>query len=118
MKHRARLLFLWLLLAGCALRPGMQVEPGLVDGWYVCTRVIDGDTFEVRNVGSVRFAQGDAPELDEPGGDAARRELASKIEGQVIFLQFKRKSDGQPVRGYYGRPLILYVSRNAPPAPR
>jgi len=83
-----------------------RVEPGLVDGPYRVSRVIDGDTIELANVGRLRFADLDAPELDEPGGPEARDRLAEEIEGQIVEVEFvRRKADGMPVRDRWGRLL-------------
>ncbi|HUW32115.1 MAG TPA: hypothetical protein VM223_10920, partial [Planctomycetota bacterium] len=63
-------------------------QPGIVDGWYLCYRVIDGDTIIISNVGRLRLVGIDAPELDTPAGIAARDELAARIEGQPVHVRF------------------------------
>jgi len=89
-----------------AVSCGPRIQPGLVDGYYRVSRVIDGDTIILTNVGPLRFADLDAPELEEPGGPEAKAVLAARIEGKAVFVTFRRrKSDGMPVRGYYGRLL-------------
>ena len=66
-------------------------QPGIVDGWYLCHRVVDADTIILSNVGRVRLAGVDAPELDTPAGIAARDELAARIEGQPVHVRFCRR---------------------------
>ena len=41
--------------------------------------IIDGDTFELRGGERVRIAGLNAPELDQRGGEAAKRQLQSKM---------------------------------------
>jgi len=79
---------------------------GLVDGYYHVLRVVDGDTVVLANVGRCRLADVDAAELDEPGGSEARDALARRINGRPVYVRFVRDKMGQPVHGYYGRPLI------------
>ena len=66
---------------------------------YAVLRVIDGDTFTVMYDGeetSVRLADFDAPEPNEPGGPAAPAALKKLIGGKIVRLDFpgKRKRDG------------------------
>jgi endonuclease YncB( thermonuclease family) len=61
---------------------------------FTVTAVVDGDTFDVTpgwtwngNSGSrVRPTGYDAPELDQPGGQAARRKLDALIRGKRVEL--------------------------------
>ena len=60
-------------------------------------RVIDGDTFELRSGERVRIAGLNAPELDERGGQQAKRRLQSKIpRGTGVGLS-------KPLAKSYGR---------------
>lgn len=61
------------------------------------TEVIDGDTFRTasRPKRSVRLADVKAPELNEPGGAAAKRKLESLIKGKEVIVA--------PVGSSYGR---------------
>jgi len=60
-------------------------------------RVIDGDTFELRSGERVRIAGLNAPELDERGGQQAKRRLQSKMpRGTEIGLS-------RPLAKSYGR---------------
>jgi len=93
-----------LAAAGCLGQP--RLEPGLTDGWYQVQRVVDGDTLILTNVGRVRLADFDAPELDEPGGIEAREGLVTALEDGRAYVRWRRrKSDGMPVRDVYGRLL-------------
>jgi endonuclease YncB( thermonuclease family) len=67
-------------------------------------QIIDGDTILLANVGSVRLLGVDAPEPDETGGPEARGKLIATIGDQPVCVRWKRrKRDGMPVRGSYGR---------------
>lgn len=60
-------------------------------------RVIDGDTFELRSGERVRIAGLNAAELDERGGQQAKRRLQSKIpRGTKVGLS-------KPLAKSYGR---------------
>lgn len=60
-------------------------------------RVIDGDTFELRSGERVRIAGLNAPELDERGGQTAKRRLQTKIpRGTEVGLS-------KPLTRSYGR---------------
>lgn len=102
-----KLIIITILIAGC----GPRVQPGLVDGWYRCIRVVDGDTVVVENVGTIRFADVNAPELDEPGGIEARQAIQHWSDQPVYVTFRRRKSDQTPVIGYYRR-FIATVRRH------
>lgn len=75
-----------LLLAGLALAAIGQDNPVLVG---TVTKVTDGDTINVRLSSgpiTVRFDSIDAPEMDQPGGEAARAALAGLLSGGEIAL--------------------------------
>ena len=98
-----------ILLAACC-RVAAPVPLGLADGPYRVHRVIDGDTVILHNVGPLRFAGIDAPELGTAAGEAARAELAARIEGRVVQVEFVRRKTGSGqgaagtvVRDCYGR---------------
>lgn len=60
-------------------------------------RVIDGDTFELRGGERVRIAGLNAPELDERGGQQAKRRLQRKVSrGTEVGLS-------KPLAKSYGR---------------
>lgn len=64
-------------------------------------KVIDGDTFEVKTkVGEtirIRIANFNAPELNQRGGKAAKKDLKNLIEGKTVTLVPKGKSYGRVV---------------------
>jgi len=80
---------LFVLLPAC-------MQHGLRDGTYRVYRVIDGDTVIIHDVGRVRLAEVDAPELDTPEGQAARDELAARIEGRPVRVEFVRRKKASP----------------------
>ena len=97
---------LLMMSAGCSEEEGETCGNSCGPCSGEVARVIDGDTIELANVGRLRFADLDAPELDEPGGPEARDRLAEEIEGQIVEVEFvRRKADGMPVRDRWGRLL-------------
>ena len=52
--------------------------------------VIDGDTIIVRGI-RVRFAAIDAPELDQPGGEAAKWHMVALTRGRNVTCEFTGK---------------------------
>ena len=52
--------------------------------------VIDGDTFRTA-ANRIRLANVDAPELNEPGGQAAKRELERLIGGKEVIYEEKAR---------------------------
>jgi endonuclease YncB( thermonuclease family) len=86
---------------------------------FTVISIIDGDTFEVSpswkwngQTGSrVRPTGYNAPELDEPGGQAAKEKLSRLILGEQVDLRTAYKVDrGRLVCGVYykGRYLADY----------
>lgn len=63
-------------------------------------RIIDGDTFELRSGERVRIANLSAPELDERGGQQAKRRLQNKMPRgtEVGISKPLAKSYGRVVR--------------------
>ena len=77
---------------------------------YVCTSVVDGDTIVVRRVGDrrdlrVRLYGVDAPELDQPGGVAAREWLIRAAFDQELRLDLRD-------RDRYGRFVAVVHPRH------
>ncbi|MEM2892832.1 MAG: thermonuclease family protein [Candidatus Bathyarchaeia archaeon] len=68
--------------------------------------VIDGDTFDTFPVGRVRLADVNAPELGEPGGDAAKEALKGLILNSRVYLDV----DDVGVMDRYNR-LVCVVYR-------
>jgi endonuclease YncB( thermonuclease family) len=82
---------------------GERLGPCLV------TRVIDGDTVDVRCgdfADRVRLLRIDTPERGQPGYYEARDTLAEMVQGREVYLEFETL--GQPEPGTYGR-LLAYL---------
>lgn len=86
-------------------------DQGVLAKTYEVIRVIDGDTFDVKDCNGVqvrvRLREGDAPEKGEDGYEAATRALAEQIEGKRVYLT-------PYARDKYGRCVAL-VSANGEP---
>jgi endonuclease YncB( thermonuclease family) len=83
----SRSLAVGLLLAGLAFVAISQDNPVLVG---TVTNITDGDTIKVLLSSgpiAVRFGSIDAPELDQPGGEAARAALTGRLNGQEVALE-------------------------------
>jgi len=84
--------------AGCLERgpqEGAQSQTGGSKGWAqapttevtgVVTKVVDGDTFDVEGFGRVRLADVDSPEMDTPGGKAAKFFAETMLLGETVQL--------------------------------
>jgi endonuclease YncB( thermonuclease family) len=96
-------------------RPDAQVLQAVCNGYVPkpgddgvlygrVTKVIDGDTFDVRIQGAklgFRMSDIDAPELDQPYGTEARRTLAAAIDNKDVVMLFVEPE-------IYGR-LVVHV---------
>ena len=71
-------------------------------------QVIDGDTLEIKSGERIRIANLDAPELNEPGGQAAKRRL------QRLLPRNTSIGISEPVAKSYGRP-VRKVTKNGVP---
>src|SRR5688572_13315927 len=72
----------------CVQRAPIAGDEGVLFGRV--TRVVDGDTFKVKIQGvsmDFRLSDIDAPELDQPFGDDARRILDAAIDGETVFMR-------------------------------
>jgi len=74
----------------------------------ICTRVIDGDTFDIyTNDARIRLADIDTPEYDEYGYLSAKNTLSSWILGKKVYLDV----DSKHVTDTYGRYVcVVYVA--------
>ncbi len=52
----------------------------------IVTAVIDGDTIEVEDVGRIRFADINTPEIDTKEGKAAKEYVKGLCEGKEVYL--------------------------------
>jgi micrococcal nuclease len=88
-----------LLAGGGCLERGppedVQSQTGSSKGWAqapttevigVVTNVVDGDTFDVEGFGRVRLADVDSPEMDTPGGKAAKFFAETMLLGETVHL--------------------------------
>jgi micrococcal nuclease len=53
----------------------------------ICTAIIDGDTFKLKNGETVRLIGIDAPELSQPGGEESRQYLTQLILNKGVTLK-------------------------------
>ncbi len=94
----------------------LSVTSGSVaTGWEIDTgafvsRVIDGDTLHATQLGVVRLADIDTPEVGEPGAREATNYLTSLVQGHQVYLDV----DDLERTDRYGRIVaIVYVRHNA-----
>ncbi|MCK5245429.1 thermonuclease family protein [Candidatus Bipolaricaulota bacterium] len=70
-----------------------------------CTRIVDGDTIELRGGETVRLLGIDTPELGEPYAEDAKWYLSELVAHKTLFLEFD-----QQLRDIYNRLLAhIYV---------
>ena len=78
-----------------------------IDNISICTRVIDGDTFDIYTGARIRLADIDTPEYDEYGYESAADALSSWILGEKVYLDV----DSKYVTDNYGRYVcVVYVA--------
>lgn len=78
-------LFLLLLLTPLSL-----AKPDEASG--VVTHVVDGDTFDVQDVGRVRLADVDCPESNRPGGKEATTYTIKWLQSNMVYLDIDNRS--------------------------
>ena len=72
----------------------------------VVTNVVDGDTLDVEGFGRVRLADVDSPEMDTPGGKAAKFFAETMLLGREVHLDV----DDLGGKDRYGRWVcVVYV---------
>ena len=78
-------------------------------------KVIDGDTFVIKNNTRIRISNLDAPELKKSGGESAKRKLQKILPRgtQVGMSAEKAKSYGRSVRQVTvkGKPIIKLLKK-------
>ena len=86
-------------LADVTVSSSSKVFPAVV------TKVIDGDTFDVKTADGrafqVRLVGADSPELDQPYGHEAKQALEQFAGGKEVILRIKRGSYSRPVPRQY-----------------
>ncbi len=96
---------LLLFVSGCSITGQVVGEPKL-EGPYLVTKVIDGDTADLEGLGRVRFSGINTPEKGECYYKEAKEKLAELILDNDVYVE-KDKSD----KGNYGRYLrYVYVN--------
>ncbi len=103
-------LFGFLLLTTPFLARGTRAAGWEIDATGVVDHVVDGDTVDVDAVGRVRLADINAPEIGQPGAQAATDYLTSLALNETVYL------DVDDVYGtdVYGRMVaVVYVRHNA-----
>ncbi|KUK44659.1 MAG: thermonuclease family protein [Methanothrix sp.] len=78
-------------------RDGQEAPTTEVSG--VVTKVVDGDTFDVDGFGRVRLADVDCPEMDTPGGKAAKFFAETMLLDETVHLDV----DDHRGKDRYGR---------------
>ena len=75
----------------------------------IVTTVIDGDTIDVEEVGRIRFADINTPEIDTEEGKAAKEYVKGLCEGKKVY----RDIDDLHIIDKYGRIVaVVYISYN------
>jgi endonuclease YncB( thermonuclease family) len=75
----------------------------------IVTTVIDGDTIEVEEVGRIRFADINTPEIDTEEGKAAKEYVKGLCEGKEVYLDI----DDFHIIDKYGRIVaVVYIPYN------
>ena len=114
--HVLLLIAIVIAASGCRSLPPLRPSPtrplSIVDGPYRVHRVVDGDTVILDGVGPLRLTDVDAAAVGTPAGDAAKAELAARVDGKIVEIRFTRRkkpsgqgSAGTVVRDRYGRLL-------------
>jgi micrococcal nuclease len=101
------LLFTLFLVSGCSITGFVISEPQL-EGSFLVTKVVDGDTLDLENGERIRFSGINTPESGECYYQEAKEKLKSLVGGKEVLLE-KDKSD----TGKYGRKLrYVYVNES------
>lgn len=78
-------------------------------------KVVDGDTIVIKNDSTIRIAGYDAPELEAPGGKAAKQKLQRILPRgtQIGISAEKAKSYGRSVRQVTlkGKPITKLMKK-------
>jgi len=104
MKHLWILLIL-IFISGCVTGDAVLEDKLVLEGPYVVTYVVDGDTLDLDNGDRIRFSGINTPETGECYYQEAKDALKSLVLNQEVYVE-KDKSD----EGKYGRKLrYIYV---------
>ena len=106
LKHKKILIAIGLILLVFSIGIGEVTAKKNEKSGYV-TKVIDGDTIVVKNVGKVRLVGIDTPETGKKGATIATNYVKLKVLGKFVTLDI----DNKKPRDKYGRTLaVVYVS--------
>ena len=85
------LLILLLYISGCFITGNVVREPKL-DGPYLVTKVVDGDTADLEGLGRIRFSGINTPEKGECYYKEAKEKLTEIILNKEVYVE-KDRSD-------------------------
>ena len=85
------LLTLLLYISGCSITGNVIREPKL-DGPYLVTKVVDGDTADLEGLGRVRFSGINTPEKSDCYYKEAKEKLTELILNKEVYAE-KDRSD-------------------------
>ncbi len=80
--------------------PISKPSPAPKPDYYKVTRVLDGDTIELKGGKRIRYMGIDAPELNERWGTLAYETNRDLVEGKFVRIE-----EDHPDRDFYGRTL-------------
>ena len=81
-------------------QPGLPAEASAKEKFYKVTRVLDGDTIELKGGKRIRYMGIDAPENNERWGTVAYETNRDLVEGKTVRIE-----EDHPDRDFYGRTL-------------
>lgn len=94
------LLIFLVLVSGCGVITGGAVKKGDLEGPFLVSNVVDGDTLDLNNSERVRLSGINTAETGECYYEEAKIKLRELVLGKEVFLE-RDKSD----EGKYGRKL-------------
>lgn len=81
-------------------QPALSPTPTPRPGFFLVTRVLDGDTIELEGGKRIRYMGIDAPENNEKWGTVAYETNRNLVEGKLVRIE-----EDHPDRDFYGRTL-------------
>lgn len=81
-------------------QPALSPTPTPRPGFFLVTRVLDGDTIELKGGKRIRYMGIDAPENNEKWGTVAYETNRNLVEGKLVRIE-----EDHPDRDFYGRTL-------------
>ena len=75
----------------------------------IVIKVVDGDTFDVKEIGRIRLADVNTPEIDTEEGKEAKEHVKGLCDGKKVYLDI----DDLHITGKYGRIVaVVYIPYN------